>query len=381
MLTRCPTCTTTFRVTPEQLKARLGRVRCGQCRSVFNALDSLVEETSAIPSTIPAPPPAPFANNGTEPVSAPALEQEQAAPATSPVPEPAAADTAAVQDEEDTTPFLTTPLPYEPATVAEPHSEAANDWPETLPLPPEQAPGFTVATAAEFSPAAPSATAATEPSPVMAEVSTPDALVSAPKASTQPVPAIEEDKATAAGDDSDPPITTAPPAPDPLLHYAPHRRAPRWPWLAGSLLAGSALLLQLALHYRVEIATLNPGLKPALQALCAPLHCAVPLPHKINLLSIETSDLHPGTQKGQLQLEASLKNKAPFAQEYPLLEITLTDVTDQPLLVKSLQPAEYLPQGFAPEDGFPARKEIAVNLTLTADNVPASGYRLYLYHP
>lgn len=64
MKTRCPNCQTTFRVTPEQLKARAGKVRCGQCQTVFNALDSLVEEVSA-PTPRPAapqasaPPPAP----------------------------------------------------------------------------------------------------------------------------------------------------------------------------------------------------------------------------------------------------------------------------------------------------------------------------------
>ena len=46
MKTRCSNCQTTFRVTPEQLKARAGKVRCGQCQTVFNALDSLLEETS-----------------------------------------------------------------------------------------------------------------------------------------------------------------------------------------------------------------------------------------------------------------------------------------------------------------------------------------------
>lgn len=46
MKTRCPNCQTTFRVTPEQLKARAGKVRCGQCQTIFNALDSLLEETS-----------------------------------------------------------------------------------------------------------------------------------------------------------------------------------------------------------------------------------------------------------------------------------------------------------------------------------------------
>jgi predicted Zn finger-like uncharacterized protein len=44
MKTRCPECQTVFRVTPDQLKARAGRVRCGHCQTVFNALDKLLEE-------------------------------------------------------------------------------------------------------------------------------------------------------------------------------------------------------------------------------------------------------------------------------------------------------------------------------------------------
>jgi predicted Zn finger-like uncharacterized protein len=45
MKTRCPDCQTVFRVTPEQIKARAGKVRCGHCRTVFDALDCLVDET------------------------------------------------------------------------------------------------------------------------------------------------------------------------------------------------------------------------------------------------------------------------------------------------------------------------------------------------
>lgn len=41
MVTSCPACTTTFRVLPEQLKRRDGKVRCGKCRSVFDAFKSL----------------------------------------------------------------------------------------------------------------------------------------------------------------------------------------------------------------------------------------------------------------------------------------------------------------------------------------------------
>ena len=42
LVTLCPGCRTTFRVTPSQLKAHRGDVRCGQCRQVFNSFATLI---------------------------------------------------------------------------------------------------------------------------------------------------------------------------------------------------------------------------------------------------------------------------------------------------------------------------------------------------
>src|SRR5262249_57668006 len=41
MMTRCPTCGTAFRVTEQQLGAREGKVRCGRCDTLFDALATL----------------------------------------------------------------------------------------------------------------------------------------------------------------------------------------------------------------------------------------------------------------------------------------------------------------------------------------------------
>ena len=50
--TTCPSCGTSFRVTPQQLAARQGQVRCGHCNTLFNGLVTLamadpVSKTSA----------------------------------------------------------------------------------------------------------------------------------------------------------------------------------------------------------------------------------------------------------------------------------------------------------------------------------------------
>jgi len=44
-VTRCPECQTAFRMTPAQLAAADGKVRCGACLTVFNATDNGPEDT------------------------------------------------------------------------------------------------------------------------------------------------------------------------------------------------------------------------------------------------------------------------------------------------------------------------------------------------
>lgn len=63
MVTSCPACTTTFRITPEQLKKREGKVRCGKCSGVFDAfksLASLPDQTVAADENTTVAPPATY---------------------------------------------------------------------------------------------------------------------------------------------------------------------------------------------------------------------------------------------------------------------------------------------------------------------------------
>src|SRR6186713_3102751 len=51
--TRCPGCSTVFRVMPEQLALRAGQVRCGQCKTVFNGIEQQVSLAAPNPSEEP----------------------------------------------------------------------------------------------------------------------------------------------------------------------------------------------------------------------------------------------------------------------------------------------------------------------------------------
>lgn len=50
MYTQCPHCDTLFRISIPQLKAAHGKVRCGHCNSIFNALLNLSEQVQEIPT-------------------------------------------------------------------------------------------------------------------------------------------------------------------------------------------------------------------------------------------------------------------------------------------------------------------------------------------
>jgi hypothetical protein len=156
----------------------------------------------------------------------------------------------------------------------------------------------------------------------------------------------------------------------------------RWPWLIGSLVALAALTLQALLAFRVELAVLWPPGKPALLALCEIAGCEVGLPAKVGLVGIEASDLHPDSEhKGRLALAATLKNRAPFAQQFPHLELTLTDTADQAIVRKVLAPADYLPPGTPVAGGMRPNADIMVALGIDPGAIAASGYRLYLFYP
>ena len=155
-------------------------------------------------------------------------------------------------------------------------------------------------------------------------------------------------------------------------------------WLAGSAIAAVALVLQILLLYRTELSVLFPGTRDSLAAACRAVGCTLHLPRKPDLMAIDTSDLESDRrQEGVIVLNAVIRNKAPFAQEYPALELTLTDERDQPVLRRVLAPAEYLQNSPEPgvARGIAPNAQAPLRLHLHTGGVRAVGYRLYLFYP
>jgi len=162
---------------------------------------------------------------------------------------------------------------------------------------------------------------------------------------------------------------------------APRNRAG---WLAGAAFAAMLLLLQAAFLYRVELSVLFPAAREPIAAACRALGCTLPWPRKAELMAIETSDLESDRRhESVIVLNARIRNRAPFPQEYPALELTLTDERDQPMLRRVLAPADYLPGMNAEQQarGLAGGAEASVRLHLHAGSLKPVGYRLYLFYP
>lgn len=168
----------------------------------------------------------------------------------------------------------------------------------------------------------------------------------------------------------------------PAAEASPVGRTRRWPWILGASVLILLLLGQAAYQYRTAIILLFPEAKPYAARLCADLGCDLPLPRRAELVSIEASDLQADTNNPNVMvLSATLKNRAVFEQQLPLLELTLTDAQDQPVVRRVLAPHDYLGKASAARAGFAANTEIPIKVFVEGSQVKATGYRLYLFYP
>lgn len=152
-----------------------------------------------------------------------------------------------------------------------------------------------------------------------------------------------------------------------------------WPWAAGTVLLALLALAQATYLFRTDLAARLPGLKPALAAACARLHCTVPLPRNIDLMAIDASNMETDpAQPGVITLSVTLRNLAPYPQDYPLLELTLTDVSDTPVGRRTFRPDEYLKDPAVIQQGLAANRDASIRLAIDTSALKAAGYRLFL---
>lgn len=437
----CPACHTVFRVHPEQLRTRSGRVRCGHCYRPFNAIEHLLDQ-----ETLPAAPAASLHPDSGAPPPHPAASEVEAAaewaPHLQPDEPPSATDEAtppapaidlldfAIPDallppRRAAPPEVSAPRPaagHEPSP--EPDSPALEEEPDTQPGEP-----------------LPSLSPDTEPTwmPAMFESErTPDRKnpFAEPPPEPEPPAAPEDAPVLAPGHagarDPAPPFQRDHPAPDPneqsarrerlrrlatgtlIAEQMPHDTArtqvavsePDWSapqpsptggsaiaprkaasgWAQGlviGILAGT-LAAQASYVFRQDIARKWPETRPLFLQLCERLGCTMPLPRNITAIRIESSNLESDPSDAtRFTLIVQVGNEAPYPQQVPHLELTLTDLRDRPLIRRVLQPQEWVPaERHGPEMAFAPYGVIEASIPFEgAQALGATGYRVYAFYP
>lgn len=172
--------------------------------------------------------------------------------------------------------------------------------------------------------------------------------------------------------------------PSPAIASGPwgKSRVALWILVLLALLLALAAVAQATYFLRTQISVELPQSKPYLVKACMLLGCSVDLPHDIDQLVIYDSDMQEDADhQGVIRLSSSLINHAPYAQAYPLLELSLTDTRDKVVMRRTFTPTEYLPTDRNAVNGIPPNDEIRIKLSITAGDMAAAGYRLYVTYP
>lgn len=180
------------------------------------------------------------------------------------------------------------------------------------------------------------------------------------------------------------------PAPRNLIETAPEESefdaeaAPedgaRAGWIAAAAVLGVLALLQLAFVFRGDLVARYPGTRAVVGPVCAMLGCSIALPRVAENIQIESSDLQ-SDGAALLTLTTVLRNKAPFSQAMPSIELTLTDARDQPVARRVLRPLDYLDTPSSEASGIPAGGDLVAKVYIDASQLAAQSYKLLVFYP
>lgn len=319
MLTQCPNCQTTFRVTSEILRVAEGQVRCGRCQTQFDALERLLDDADA--------------------------EDVQSGRFLSP---PRTANTASEIDVEE--PAEREDITLEGRRVeitGSYHVLDADKGEEEL---------------------------REEVSEEWIDIEDPELAgedgIEVVEASAEEVieeyvePATDDLEAQADGESTPDLDLLAPPRP---------AVAPHWKWLAAPL--ALLLVIQAVHHDRATLAR-HPRIGGALIGIYDALGLTLTPDWNLHAYEIRqwgvVSD--PSTP-GALKVRASITNLAEFAQPYPLLKLMLEDRWGDQVRARAFEPVEYLDPGTAPERLLAPAQKVNATVNIVDPGPDAEGFR------
>jgi predicted Zn finger-like uncharacterized protein len=319
MLTQCPNCQTTFRVTTEILRVADGQVRCGRCQTQFDALERLIDEN----------------------------EPAQQAPRSPRTGRAAASDPIEVEE----------PAAQEDITLEGRHIEISGRY--RMPDSPQGEPQIREETVEEWV-EIDDIDEASDPEEIRVE----EDLIEDDEPPGE-IEVVEEEIIEEAYE----------PAPEEDLLAAPPRPAvaPLWKILVGPLVL--LLAIQFVHTYRHELAR-HPRIGPAIVGLYGAL--GVELQPDWDLHAYEILQWHLGSDPampGTLKVRASLRNVASFAQPYPLLKLVLEDRWGERVREREFDPSEYLDPSTAPDRLLAPAQQATATIAIVDPGPDAEGFR------
>jgi predicted Zn finger-like uncharacterized protein len=334
MLTQCPNCQTTFRVTTEILRVADGQVRCGRCQTQFDALERLIDENEAAEAS------ATRTLRATRPRSSSPIEVEE-------------------------------PATQEDITLEGRHIEISGRY--RLPDSVRGEPQIREETVEEWVEIDDIEDAAEEAAVIDVDEAQVDEDVLdelAEEAVAEDEQAIEVAEEARVEAEPEPEVETE------ADLFAPPPRAPVpriWKILAGPLVL--LLAIQFVHTYRHSLAR-HPQLGQAIMGIYGAL--GANLQPDWNLHAYEILQWHLGSDPampGTLKVRASLKNVASFAQPYPLLKLVLEDRWGESVREREFEPAEYLDPATASDRLLGPAQQATATISIVDPGTDAEGFR------
>lgn len=378
LVTRCPHCSTSFHVNEQQLRAARGAVRCGSCLQVFRAdenivftesdpaaskdLDALLEDDDFLihddidldGDSEPPPPTAPTEN----------LQAAAAEPVVED--EPLIGDAFGDSEWQDT--VGTAPAPTavdeedDDSGVLIPDSED-NPWANESPEPPQRRESSLATRWDE------------EPEPAASE----EELSKQLHQIDTHVSAARSGGGAATDPSREELISAIEPAPLEMA-WRPkrERRVPGWLWTILALLLTLGLAGQFA-YYQFDSLSKREPWRSLYAQVCPALGCT--LPPLVDIRAIRTSNLvvrsHPEIA-GALVVDAVLLNTAPFAQPFPKLQLSFSDLKNQPVASRRFTPREYLQGELAGRKQMPSGSPVHIAIEIVDPGKAAVNYELHI---
>ncbi len=359
MLTQCPECQTTFRITHAILRAAGGQVRCGRCRTQFDALGRLLDDEGQPLTPVETAHPL---NEATAP--------PPAAPTNIVVEEPATQEDITLEGQriEITGTYrVSKELPGtsndEEEIVREIHviESAGQPDPDPAAVTPEES-----TSTAQF---------------LARRVADEERLLREAESKLDTSDAeAERVEATALQNDAPPPAPTTMEHELELLAAPKPRRRAALAWKIALPPLVLLLLVQIVHHERAQLAR-HPRIGPWLTNAYASLGLAIDPDWDLNAYDLQQRGvIADPAVPGTLTVRASIINRAEYPQPYPVLKLVLEDRWGSAVRAREFRPEEYVPEKNARGLLAPNQKTEA-RIAIADPGPEAEGFRFDLCLP